>query len=400
MFIYTRDNLLTRINAGIQGKIQMVISQQDLANETVREVLNEVRIRSTRRKALLVPNLLNGSFEYTCPSDLHAETMIDIPAQAKRYDGEFTLVPSEVFARRPSPGDISIDDFNGVRVLRICSQTPDSSTSVDPMGVEDSGGTNIWNALGGVDNVETDSDDFIKGSSSVSFDIDATSATTAGLYKDALPTTDLSDFIDHKANMYTYARIVSTTGLTNYKLRLGNDASNYYEATVTARFDGTAFSTGWNLLGFSLLNMTQTGTPDDTDITYAALFMTKLTTKVSEDGYGFNWLEARKGQYADVKYYSKYGWQNSSGTYLENSTAASDLLVADTDEFDLFVKKGRYLAAQETDLSENQITRLRNAYIEAKDNYVLKNPSEDKTSITSYYDYGETGGDTRDSTFL
>lgn len=388
-FLFTRSDLLSRINAGINGRIGLITSKQELANQTTREVGADIRIRSTRRKAPLVPNLLSGEFQYNCPADLHGIQIIDIPAQAKRYDGEFTLVPSEQFARTPVAGEIAIDDYNGVRVLNIFSRTPDSSTSIDPMGVEDSGGGNIWNAFGGTDNVYTDSDDYIKGSSSVGFDIGATSTTTAGIYKDELPSTDLSEFIDHRGNVFVYARIVSTTGLTNYKLRLGSGAGAYYEATVTTQFDGTAFSTGWNLLGFSLLNMTSTGSPDDTDITYAAVFMTKLTSKVSEDGYAFNWLEARKGQYADVKYYSKYPWQTSAGAYMASSTDDTDLLVADQDEFDIYVKKGVAIAAREADFSESAIDKKDKDYEKAMANYKLLNPSEDKTTISTYYNYGD-----------
>jgi len=385
-FQYTQSNLQSGMNRGIQGKQGMLLDPQETMNEAVRLVLNEIRIRSTRRKALLVPNLLNGVFEYVCASDLHASAIIDIPAQAKRYDGEFTLVPSEQFAREPKAGEIAIDDFNGVRVLRIMSDTPDKSTSIDPLGVKGNTG-DLWQAFGGVDGIATDSDQFIKGSSSVQFNIDATSATTAGLYKDTLDSLDLTDYLLKAAKIFSYARITSTTGITNFKLRIGTGASNYYEATVTTQNDGTAFANGQNLLAFDLSSLTTVGSPDVADITYVAIFMTKLTSKVSSSGYAFNWLTARKGQYADVKYYSKYGWQSVAGAYKENSTAVDDVLVADTDEFDLFVKKARDIAADETDLSESQIARIKKDFDIAKANYELKNPSEDKTVVNTYYSY-------------
>jgi hypothetical protein len=42
--------------------------------------------------------LYNGIFEYNCPSDLKANKIIDIPAQARRHDGEFSLTTPEEFA--------------------------------------------------------------------------------------------------------------------------------------------------------------------------------------------------------------------------------------------------------------------------------------------------------------
>lgn len=385
-FIYTQSNLQSGMNRGIQGKEGMLADPEETMNEAVREVLTEIRIRSTRRKQPLVPNLLNGEFEYAAPSDLEGMFLIDIPPEGKRSDGEFTLVPVEQFSRTSSSGDIAIGDYNGIRTLMIRSVTNDQSTAIDPLSIA---GTADWRAFGTATNVTNTTDDYVKNNTSIEFDLGATSGTTAGIYNDSIDAIDLSNFIGHPSNAYTYARITSADNITNFKLRLGTSSTSYYEFTVTTRNDGTVFTTGWNLLRFDLTSYTTTGSPGMTSLTYAAVFMTKTTGKISEAGYMFNWFEARKGKYAGVLYYSKYGWQSSSGSYKENSTDPSDLLVANTDEYDLFVKKARVIAADECDLPDNQISRLNKKYLDALANYVLKNPSEDKTVITSYYDYDE-----------
>lgn len=391
-FIYTQDDLQRGMNRGIQGKQDILIDPQETMNEAVREVLNEVRIRSTRRKQALVPNLMNGAFEYAVVTDLHSDDIIDLPPNALRSDGEFTLVPSEQFARNPQVGDIAINDYNGIRSLLVFSATSDDSVTVDPAAVVSS---TEWRAFGDAIDVDSTTDDSVKGDTSITFDISAVGGTTAGIYNDSVAEVDLSDYIGGPANVFSYARVTSATGLTNFKLRLGSSDFAYYEFTVTLRNDGSAFVAGWNPLRFDLSAATATvGSPDVTAITYAALYMTKLVSKVSEEGYMFNILEARKGKYADILYYSKYGWQTSAGAYIENSTDPTDVLVADTDEFDLFVKKARLLAAAEVDIPisiyRGKINNpLLNAYNLAKDNYVLKNPSEDKTVTSSYYEYGK-----------
>lgn len=396
-FIYTQSQLQQGMNRGIQGKEDILSNPQETMNEAVREVLNEVRIRSTRRKQALVPNLMNGQFEYAVLTDIHSDDIIDIPPNATRADGEFNLVPSEQFARNPRPGDIAIRDYNGIRSLMVFSQISDTAEQIDPLAVA---GTSDWRAFGGATNVDESTDDYIKNNISIEFDIGATSTTTAGIYNDSIDSIDLTEFISHSANAFTYARVTSATNLTDFKLRLGSSASAYYEFTVTARSDGSVISSGWNPLRFDLSSPTTTGSPNIAAITYAALFMTKDTAKVSEAGYMFNWLEARKGKYADVVYYSKYGWQSAAGAYKENSTDPLDVLVADTDEFDLYVKKARCIAADECDLPEGQIQRLNKKYLDAMANYILKNPSEDKMVISSYYDYGERDDFVRDSSFL
>lgn len=385
-FLYTQSQLQSGMNRGIQGKQDVLSSPQETMNEAVREVLSEVRIRSTRRKQALVPNLMNGQFEYAVLTDLHSDDIIDIPPNATRADGEFNLVPSEQFARAPKLGDIAINDYNGIRSLLIFSEIDDDSAQIDPLAVA---GVSDWRLFGTATNVVATQDDAVKGTTSISYDLSATSGTTAGIFNDSIDSIDLTDYISHPANAFAYARVTSATNLTNFKLRIGSSASAYYEFTVTTRNDGSAIIAGWNQLRFDLSSPTTVGSPNVAAITYGALFMTKATAKISENGYMFNFLEARKGKYADVLYYSKYGWQSSAGVYKENSTDPSDVLVADTDEFDLFVKKARCIAANECDLPENQITRLVRNYADAAANYILKNPSEDKTNSSTYYDYGD-----------
>jgi len=386
-FVYTLSDLKSRMNSGIQGKKGILLSQDDLANEAVREVGSEVRLRSKRRRQTLSPNLFSGIFEYACPSDLHSFDIIDIPAQAKREDGEFEFVPSEQFRRNPRKGDISIDDFNGVRILLINSEVDDNEQTIDPVTSISSNGL-VWEAFGDAENVATDSDRYVKGSGSVEFGISSAGGTTAGIFTNDLDAIDLSDYILSAASIFTYARITDPTNITNYKILIGTDASNNYEYTVTTRNDGTAFAAGQNLLRFDLATPTATnGSPDANNIVYAAMYMTKTAGKISESDYAFNWLTAKKGKYHDVTYYSKYGWKTSTGTYIENATDESDFLVADTDEYDLIVKKARSLAAAEVDLPQSKIKELVDKYESARMNYQNENPSEEKTIISSYYGY-------------
>ena len=388
-YSYTQSTLKADLNRGINNKLGMLADPQATINEAVRMVNNDFALRSRRRRQLLVPNLLNGEAQYQCPSDLDASRIIDIPEQGKREDGEFNLVPPSQFAEGARVGDIAIDDYNGMRILLVRSQASDNSTTIDPLSSLTTAPSGEWQAFGGVDNLDTDSDNFIKGTGSITFDIDATSSTTAGIFNSGLDHIDLSAFVGKLSSSFSYALITSATNITNFKLRLGTSASAYYEFTVTAQADGTAFSSGWNPLRFDLSSYTTAGgIADATDITYGALFMTKTTGKVSELGYAFNYLEVRKGKYAYVKYYSKFGWQTTGGSYIENSSATSDVLVADTDEYDLFVLKARALAARETDLPQATIDAKDKDYKDALAKYKIDNPSEEKYQISTYWDYG------------
>lgn len=384
---YTQSDLRGRINSKIQGKIDMLISPQDTMNTAVREVLTDVSLRSTKRKATLTPNLFSFFYEYQCPSDLKGYAIIDIPAQAKREDGEFNLVPSEQFRRNAKPGDIAVEDFNGTRLLLINSQVTDYTSTIVSTDDVDIGSVS-WTAVGDATNVEQNTDDYVRGSGSIEFDIGSGATTTAGISIASFEAVDLDDYIGHTASAFVQARITSTTNITNYKLRLGQDASNYYEYTATTKNDGTAFSTGWNELRFDLTTpTTTTGSPSSLNVDYCALYMTKTTGKINENGYMFNGLLVKKGKYHNVMYYTKYGWKTSAGTYIENSTDATDILIADTDEFDLITKKGAVIAADELDFPDNEIARKEKEYSNALNQYKLLNPSEEKVIVSTYHEY-------------
>jgi hypothetical protein len=117
--------------------------------------------------------------------------------------------------------------------------------------------------------------------------------------------------------------------------------------TVTTTNEGLAFAAGWNLLRFDFSGKTTTGTPVDTAGVYCALFMTKTAGKISETDYRFDYMVLRRGQIYNLVYYTRYAWQNSSGTYLVDSTADTDYINCDTDEFNMFVEKFVEIAADE-----------------------------------------------------
>lgn len=364
---------------GIRGKIGMISNQGDFINRVVREFRNDVALRSGKRKQQLTPNLFNGVYQYACPSDLADNRIIDIPAQAKRYDSSFGLVPVEQFNVNPQLGDIALDDFNGTRTLLIKSAVTTPELTIDPISSVDD-----WVAFGDAENIELDSDDYIKNNASISFDISSAGGTTAGVQNSAISSFDLTDYLGGNSSIFVWVKINSTTNLTNYILRIGSSSGNYYQKTVTTRSDGNAFENGWNLLRFDLTNLTETGTVTDTAITYAAVYMTKTAGKISETDYKFNNLVLMRGVIHNILYYSKYGWQTSAGAYLQNSTDSLDLVVADDTEYEMIVKKGIHLGMKLTNFEMGEIEDAKNDYKEAVSQYTANNPDESQIMISTY----------------
>ena len=221
----------------------------------------------------------------------------------------------------------------------------------------------------------------------MTFDIGNGGTTSAGIVNSTLDTFDITGYLGGNSAVFVWVHINSTTDLTNFVLKIGTDSSNYYSKTITARHDGNAFQSGWNLLRFALTSLSETGAVTDTNIRYVSLAMTKAVTKVNETDYKFNWLMISQGVRHEVVYYSKYGWQDSTGTYIEKSTDGNDLLVADTSEYDLFLKHGVRLGMRHTAFSQEEINDADKQYIEALKGYSASNPDESQLMVSTYHRY-------------
>jgi len=309
-------------------------------NRGVRKASSKIDFRSTKRKSLVAPNLFNDIYQYNCPTDLKGKKIIGIQPQTldrSRFT-VYKLVPEENFDQLKQSRDnlLSFTDRDMVRKLLASVRVNDNGFTVSSLDSLTSGGS--WSAFGDATNIVLDSYDFVKGSGSIKADISSAGGTTFGIQASDIPVFDLTSY-KSAGSAFVWVKITSTTNITNYNLRLGSDSSNYYEMTATTTNEGTAFVAGWNLLRFDFSGKTTTGTPVDASCVYGAIYMTKASGKVSETDYRFDHIIVKLGQINNLIYYSKYLWQTSGGTWIENSTVTTDYLNLDTEEFDIVVEE-------------------------------------------------------------
>jgi len=395
--VYTRSAIKSRFIQLVSGTITSA-DQNTLLNRATLDVWADLDIRSSKRKTALSPNLFDDTYQYTCPSDLKGLKIVDIKPQTDRgrFD-DWRFTTSEEFDRfkqdqRVDSADepfkenrgnwtgenlVAISDYDFVRKLLISKPVDDDEIVISTFDSKTG-----WTAVGDAENIANDASNFIRESGAVSWDIGTTGGTTAGLYKSDLTAFDITDY-KSEGSILVWVYIVSTTNLTNFILKIGSDVSNYYSITITTNSEGTSFYAGWNLLRFSMASKSTTLTPDDENMDYVSLYMTKAAGKISEVGYRFDHLVIKLGKHYDIVYYSKYGWQNSSGTYLENSTDDTDYLNVDSDELRLVeMKYGEY--AERLLRNPQQAEFNRQLYEKTKQQYQFDNPSEAKIITTTY----------------
>lgn len=399
-FIYTRANLKSRLNGGIQGRIGILVDSDDTCNDAVREVANQIDISSLLRTYTLSPKLFNGVYDYPAPPDLKSNNITDIPPQVKRSDGQWFLVSPEEFDRTKDyiKGQVALDQSNGIDTLKIATNLDDQVITLSTLASLNAGG-GTWTTVGDLINLAVDADDYLCANGSLAGSIGNGGTTTAGIQNTGLNVTDITKYMQGNSALFAYVKINDPTGITNYQLNIGSGTSAYYFKTVTTQNNGNAFVAGWNLLRFDLTTLPSVGSPDMTKITYAALFMNKLNTKVNEAGYKFDSMKIRRGQIYNVKYYSRFGWQNASGAYIENSTQDSDILVADSTEYNMIIHMAKMKAMEE--LKEwdvvNQLSKQWDnggvGNMGIKKNYIDENPSQSIIWTDEYYSYRDNRND-------
>lgn len=381
---YTRSQLYTDIDR-TASTVQNI---DDIVNRAVREVIGEIDLRSTKRMAYLSPVLTDEQFDYQAPSDLKDLGLIDIRKLSDR-SAEFSLVPSEEFDRRKNIDDniVCIEDQDFLKKLRIAAELDGDQSVLHEMDDIDVDGT--WAVGGSASNLTEDTDNFVRSSASLNFDV-AASYTSATLENPDMTAVDLSDY-ENNGSVFVYVYIPSTTGLTSFKLRVGSSASAYFERTVTVTNENLAFHTGWVLLRFDFASATETGTVDTDNVDYLRLEIVGAGTASATTDWRVDYIVARRGDPHQVWYYSKYGWQTSLGAYLENSTANTDLLNVDTEEYNLIVWKGKEFMAEDLKFFD-EADRYGSRYETKRDRYTMRYPSERMSLTSTYHILSSLGG--------
>ena len=395
----TRTTLKTKFAHGISGKVDDT-SASLIINDAVNEVVSDINLASMHRRTALSPSLFDKVYQYTFPVDAKDNGLIDIVPQINRdsFDDwrlttfdEFDRIKGDT--RLDSYGDpvrlsrnrytgeniVAIDKRDLVNRLLISKPVDDKAVTIDAFN---SLGT--WTAVGDAETLVADSSNYVEGSASLKFNINAGGTTTAGVVNTTVTTFDVTEYLT-EGSCFVWAYISNATDITNFILKVGSSSTAYYSMTATTTNEGASFAVGWNLIRFSFSGKSTTGTPDDDLCVYVSLYMTKAAGKISQTGFRFDNLIMVMGVTYDVLYYSKYAWTLASGgARAAESAADGDTLNFEYDELKVLEYKYRELA--EGFLRNfGMVEQNRQLYENQKNQYLAKNTDESLTLETTYY---------------
>lgn len=190
--------------------------------------------------------------------------------------------------------------------------------------------TDNWSVAGDGSSLLLDNQIFSEGTGSLRFLVTAATGATT-LTCSSMPAVDLTSFlVDGRAFLDLFAPDTNSAALTSIVLRLGTDASNYYEMTATTRQRGNALMGGRGLVGFDLYTKTTVGTPTDTNISWLQVVVNHGLAGV--DGvYRLDNIFLSQGVYYEVPYYSKYNVKSAAGAYKQRVTVTDDTILCPDD---------------------------------------------------------------------
>ena len=341
-------------------------------------LLTKIDPIETMRTQALTNTVHSDVYNYALPSDF--KKPIDLFPQDDRGDlDKAQRWMSEDFDLTKAIEDkiISIESDNASKILRINWGTRQGKVFHTMNSLTDNG---TWAVVGSATNLVKDDITKHTGSASIRFDL---VTTGDGIQITDATSIDLTDE-DEVADAFVWVYLNSSP--TSITAKWGNDLTTNYWTSVaqTAQADGTAFKTGWNLIKFPWLTATESGTVapatiDSFEITFAS---GSAITQIRIDNIIFS-----IGRNFDIKYYSKFLFKNSSGTWITRPTADTDEVVLDNDGIQIFLLECLVAASQQ--MQNRQMTIDTNwAKNELKDlygKYLEEHPSQTKKVKSVYY---------------
>lgn len=352
-----------------------------------RTVLSRIDPAETRRIAPLANLIHDDVYNYTAPSDLKGNKIIDIRPQVSRTTADNpTQLRSQRFDLRKALRDktVQVKHDDATKSIRISWDVSPAPVTLHAMNSFDGNGT--WSAVASASDVGTDNQSYVSGSGSVKFTHNASG--------DGIQITDMSsvDITDHEnvAEDFFWIDVQNGSNLTSVTPIIGNDLSTNFLTGVaqTAQADGTSFQNGWNRIKFSLADATESGTVDFSEIdsikvtlaSSEALGVVRVDNFISTIGKNF-----------DIEYYSKFIFRTSGGTFKEDTNSTDDIINLDTDSYNIYLYELAILGAQQTqgqDMTQdiNFFTeQLHDPTIGLYAYYKKQWPSEAMKPIATYY---------------
>lgn len=334
---------------GHSGTLNRVRNFEQMCERAAMTMLTKVKPLELMYVAELPQAVHDQVYDYSLQS--YFGSLIDIyPVDDRNSLDDASRIYAETFDRRKGidQNKISIEAKQGLKFARI-DWPVNAPTVINTMDSLTANGT--WSGVGTAANLKLDTLRKISGSGSIEFDL---LASGDGIKNSTMTQLDLTS-LDGEGAFFAWVYLSSPTNITSISLRWGNDLTLRFwtSSAQTTQADGSAFVAGWNLVKFLWANATETGVVDDTKIDSVQL---TLATTGALSHIRVDNIVVSLGRYFDVKAYSKYLFQDTSGNWESQPTVGSDddMVVLDADAYQIFLMELLIAMAQQVEGADSE----------------------------------------------
>lgn len=314
---------------GHGGTLNKVRNIEAMFERTASAFLLKVHPLESMRIAALSNTVHDDIFNYSLPSDFGI--LIDLIPQDNRqsWDSAFRNLAGQFDLEKAIKNrTVSIEGSEGTKIIRINWKSRRGKV-LHSMDSLTSNGT--WGAVGSAAQLSATTIFKVSGGASIEFNVVASGDGIENTTMTALDLTDEDEVGD------VFVPVYLPSAPTSISARWGNDlTANYWSSVAqTTQADGTAFKVGWNLLRFPWSTATETGTVNPATID--SFRITIASTTVPLNNVRVDNIIFSIGRNFDIKYYSKFLFRNSAGTWISKTTTDDDFVVIDNDTLPIFL---------------------------------------------------------------
>lgn len=336
------------IGLGHSGTLNRVRNFEAMCERVANTMLSKVKPLELMYIAELAQPIHDQIYDYALQT--YFSSLIDVyPVDNRDSLDQGDREYAETFDRRKAidRNKISIESKNGVKFARI-DWPVNAPTVVNAMDSLTANGT--WSVVASAANLKIDTLRKMSGTASIEFDV---VASGDGIKNTTMTQLNLSA-IDGEGDFFLWMYFPTITKLTSISAKWGNDLTLKYWTSVaqTTQADGSAFVAGWNLVRFPWSSATETGVVDDTTIDSFQITVasTGAIAQIRVDN-----IVVSLGRYFDIKAYSKFLFQDTSGNWEARPTvnSDSDVVMLDADAYQIFLMELLIAMAQQVEGTES-----------------------------------------------
>lgn len=267
--------------------------------------------------------LYSQVYSYPAPDTIFGGAVIDFRPQGVTRNpwDEVSKYPIERFDRTKPfvVGGLTLtfEYRDGNPILRAAGFRSTPQENIDPMTDTDG-----WVAAGNASSLLKDTTVYYHAPAALRFNL-AGGGTQGTLTKTLDNPLDLTNYEGVGVAFLAFDP-PTASAFSTILLRLGSDASNYYEVSVTTGFVGAFYSDDYQLVAFDLANATTTGTPDIENIDYVQLIFNYVSATAIPNVRVGDLFISLPSPYEMLFY--------SPAVFQEAGAAASNTIMSDNDE--------------------------------------------------------------------